>query len=266
MNCKAVRTHLLQATDPGRPFAAAAEHLAQCPACRQWQDRLRQLADALPLLPVPPTNAKADLLRKLEKIPVAPRQPVAVVAKPSRLAAFFNSPAFPPAALAAGLLVFAFTWWALPTPRGGQVAQVPKRPAPDPLLASMMQRHLELARAKSPGARLAALADLADDLHKETQALALANANVDDLDVLAQLYVQVVSQGVTERAPLVPEAERRDLLGPIVNRLEQTSKSADETAGRLHENSAAAKLQIIASAAREGLKQLRALQPTEGRP
>jgi hypothetical protein len=265
MNCKAVRTHLLQATDPGRPSAAVAEHLAQCPACRQWQDRLRQLADALPLLPVPPTTAKADLLCKLEKIPVAPRRPVAVVAKPSRLAAFFNSPAFPPAALAAGLLVFAFTWWLLPTPRGVPIAQGPRRPAPDPLLASMMQRHLELARAKSPGARLTALADLADDLQKETQALALAEANADDLDVLARLYVQVVSQGVAERAPLVPEAERRDLLGPIVNRLEQTSKSADETAGKLQENSAA-KLQIIASAAREGMKQLKALQQTGERP
>ena len=43
MNCKVVRTHLLQAEHPTRPGAEIDGHLVECAACRQHQQHLVEL-------------------------------------------------------------------------------------------------------------------------------------------------------------------------------------------------------------------------------
>ena len=66
MNCQVVRKHLLGSERPGRPPAEASAHLAACAACREWQQRLVQMEQAMSLLPVPPADAaRAALVRRV---------------------------------------------------------------------------------------------------------------------------------------------------------------------------------------------------------
>lgn len=77
MNCPDCQTRICDLLDAGQPLAPAddvAGHLAECPACREFQDTWAGLD---PLLtrhaarPVLPTDFKASLLKKL---PAAPRR------------------------------------------------------------------------------------------------------------------------------------------------------------------------------------------------
>ena len=65
MNCTTIQRRLLAAEQPDRPAAEVKSHLAECPACRAWHRRLVQLERHIPLLPVPPSEGKAELLHHL---------------------------------------------------------------------------------------------------------------------------------------------------------------------------------------------------------
>jgi hypothetical protein len=275
MNCKDVRGHLLQAERPERPPAAVAEHLGQCSPCRQWHQRLVQLEQTVPLLPVPPTNAKAALLERIVNGKTAPRGR-STAHKPSRVHAFFQSPALPPAVLAASLLVFACVWWLLqagPRERGPvaprAVTMAPKPPPPDPLLADLMQHNVRLAKADSPQERIVELADMADRLHSTARTLA-ATADAEDLAKLTELYRKVVEEGVVAQAKSklaqLPRAERWKVLDPIAARLAKTQKEAQVMAVQATRLDAINPWQDLASAARTGTSELRALLEGEAKP
>jgi hypothetical protein len=109
----------------------------------------------------------------------------------------------------------------------------------------------------TPGERIGALADLAETLHGETNSL-VGEADADGLRRIAQLYDQVVRQGILTTAREVPVAERRQVINPIVDLLARTHSDLDCMAQTLP-TEASAPLQQIAKAAHEGDDELRAL-------
>jgi hypothetical protein len=138
--------------------------------------------------------------------------------------------------LAAAVLVMIGGWWLLRNGGGDQppgrlvVAAAPH--VPYPLLAKLMQRDLVLASARTSEERIRTLADLADDLHGETQVLApLAPAK--DLGALAQLYQEVVKDGIVKQAQSLHGTERRRVLDPIAQRLALAGREAARWAGEV---------------------------------
>jgi hypothetical protein len=244
MKCSTFRNRLLAWDHPDRPPADARAHLDACAACRDWQRRLVRLERQLPRLPVPPSAAKGRVIRQILTAPLAPqRSPSAPSARDRGLQKL--SLAF---ALAAALALFTVGWWAWQFE--GQGPAPARRPAGDPLLASLLQRDLRLAVAGSARQRVETLADLADDLHGEALPLAHAAA-FEELAGLAQLYAQVVRGGILAQARRLAPDEWQPVLGPIVGRLARAGGDAEGLARDLPAESAAP-LRAMAAAAREG--------------
>jgi hypothetical protein len=132
-------------------------------------------------------------------------------------------------------------------------------PVADVLLANLVARDLRLARAGTPRERLEVLADVAEDLHGETSALAHAAA-VEDLTALAKLYEGVVRQGILKQAQALPPTDCRRTLNTLSLRMAQAASHVEQLArelpGRLAEP-----LHAIAATAREAHRRLRALLP-----
>jgi hypothetical protein len=167
----------------------------------------------------------------------------------------------PALAIAAAVLLL-LGWWAVQPPAAPPPERPPtERPADDPLLAKLVRRDVQLARADTPRERLEILANLADDLHDESRALALA-ATGDGLEDLARLYEQVVRGGIVKQAEALPAAERRLLLRPIGRRLDGAA-GATERLLRQVPPEYAPPLRAMVAAAREAYRRLRDLQ--EGR-
>jgi hypothetical protein len=269
MNCEAVQHCLLASERPARLAADVAAHLAECAACLEWHRQLVQMEDNVPLLPVPPSSGKERLLRRLLAEPPAPPLPPPVPRHrlPMGLASLPHGAKKERAqrklalasALAAALVLFALGWWGWqynpPRPPPAR-----KPPATDPLLASLLKRDLSLVKADSPRKRVETLAELADDLHKGTQALARA-ARADDLDALAGWY-EKVRDGIVKQAGTLPDDEQRDkVLKRIADQLALAGRQADQLAAELTEQApdSVKPLQRMASAARDGEKHLRDL-------
>jgi hypothetical protein len=250
MKCPEFRRRLLKAEDPGRLPAEVRGHLAGCPRCRRLYGHLRQLELDVSELPVPPTSARAGFLEHFLAPPPPPVVTRPVVSAP-RLSPWRYLTAAAAAVLflaAAGLVMFAF------------------RPGPDnvphpvsasrPLLNSLLERDLRLARATTQSERVEALAELADDLHGETEFLA-PEANAADLQALASLYGEVIREGIVPRARDLdlPAEERRQLLTRIADHLTEAARTADQRAEQVPASASA--LQAIAKAARDGDGRLR---------
>jgi hypothetical protein len=251
MNCQALQRWLLKADHPGRVPAEVRDHLADCAACRELQRRLLLIEQHVPLMPVPPSEARADFLHKF----LAPPEPPLVVrprvaAPPVRLWGYL--------AAAAAILLFLGTtavvfYLIRPNPVEPGAAPVASHARP-PLLDTLLERDLRLARATTQRERVEALADLAEDLHGETQLLA-PEANPADLDALARLYADVVREGIVPRARDLAPTERQEVLARVARRLSETATAADR---RSHQVPASARaLEVIARAAREGDGELR---------
>ena len=129
------------------------------------------------------------------------------------------------------------------------------------LLASLTQRNVRLARADTNRERIQTLTDLAADLHRESKAIAAA-ADEKDLTALAQMYSNVVRDGVVGQARSLPAQDRGKVLNDLVDRLEEMEKQADRLAEVLP-TTPANSLRKIAGAAREGTQELRALMREE---
>jgi hypothetical protein len=259
MNCRSLQRWLLQAEDPVRLPAEVREHLLECPACRRLQSRLVRIEQHAGRLPVPPSTAKADFVREfLAPARGAGFQPAA--GAPGRLEAYPTRPWRYVAAAAAAVLFLVGAGLALlalrPHTTPNETAPIVNRP----LLDSVLERDLRLAKAATQRERVEALAELAGDLHTETQILAPA-ATAEDLDALAQLYAQVVRDGLVPGAWSVPQTERREVLGPIARRLAETATAADQRARQVPASAPA--LLAIAQAARDGDGALRKLIPEE---
>jgi hypothetical protein len=251
MNCETSQRSLLAADRPDRPPAAVQAHLARCPRCRQWQRRLLQLERQVPLLPVPATTAKADLIWRLLTDSPGPSVPRAPTLEPKQWL-------WAAAGLAAVFVLLVNSWSVLLRPPDRPAAVAPKPPAaPDTMLAHLLQRSLRLAEATSARQRVEGVAGLAELLHGESGTLGRL-AEADDVEALARLYERVIQEGVVARAQALPAAELRDVLEPIAGRLAQAGREADGLAREVPAASAGW-VQSLAAVSRKGEEQLRAL-------
>jgi hypothetical protein len=260
MTCKAVRTCLLGLRQPDRPPPDAAAHLAACGACREWHRRLVQLERHVPLLPVPASSAKARVVARILSDAPAPRAkpaspPPAWQERERRLKRLAIS-----AALTAALVLIAVGLWAWNVAHDTSPGPAPRpAAAEDPLLASLMQRHLKLAAPSTPRQRVEVLTDLADDLHSEARALFETTSDTRDLAQLATMYQKVVHDGIVKQAKALPAAERPAALERASAALKRMGEQADALADA--KPARAVPLRQIAAAARDGNRQLRDLMP-----
>jgi len=263
MKCSAVQRLLLEMEKPDHPPEAFKAHLMRCTPCRKFHRRLVQLEWQVPLLPVPPSSGKQALVqgvlagtplaRELQAAPTVLRMaPAGRRDRGLQKAALAT-------ALAAGLVLFALFWGAMQWQ--GPAGSAPPRAAPDPLLAELMKHYLRLAAAKTPRERVVALADIADDLHRETQDLARA-ASGEDLLAVAKLYDRVVRDGILVQARALPLEERGRVLKPIADNLRDAGLLADSLA-REGSVPAAEAFTLIARAARDANEQLLSLPGVE---
>jgi hypothetical protein len=158
MNCKTLHACLLGLEHPDQPPPEAAHHLAQCVACRDWMQQLLHMERCVPLLPVPPSSGKVRFLAQAARLrkPVASPQPAIRnphleeprwVQHERRLKRLALTSALTAALvlIAVGLLLWRFA--------DTNPTIVKPAPAEDPLLASLMQRNMNLASARTPQQR-----------------------------------------------------------------------------------------------------------------
>jgi hypothetical protein len=264
MKCRVVRRHLLHAENPAAPPAQVRTHLAVCASCREWHRRLVQIERHVPLVPIPATPIPPETVFALVQ-KAAERQPEAAgkSAPPLVTAVRRLRSRVVLSGIAAALLLGMIGWWALRGPQAPVKNPTLHRPPEvDRLVQKLLDKDMDLARAKDPRQRVRLLAGLADELVNETYALARV-AEVDDLQELAALYQRVVRDGILERAQGLKGAEERRELRPIAEGLER----AEVRARRLAEEvpAAAAPLDQIASAAHDGRDKLSLLWGSETR-
>jgi hypothetical protein len=65
MNCTIVQRRLLSIANPERVPVNLRTHLAYCGACREWHNQLILVERHVPLLPVPRSNGKTKLMRRV---------------------------------------------------------------------------------------------------------------------------------------------------------------------------------------------------------
>jgi hypothetical protein len=261
MNCSVLQRRLLELEQPDRPPPEVRAHLAACAVCRRWQRRLVQIEQRVPLIPVPTSSAKSALMRRVLAEPAAAaKEPNSANGQKLRPFIHGGQPRHRApqkialaTALAAGLLLFAVGF--------GALQQSQKEPARPPfsqsLTARLVQHDLKLAAATKPSERVKVLANLAEELHTESNALA-RTASADDLKALSQLYKRVVGEGLVNQATKVSPGERLQVLDPIIHQLEDTANDALELAKTVSP-AAATELQDIAKAADAAKGQLRNL-------
>jgi hypothetical protein len=279
MKCRACQNELLVTADPAQPSPEAAEHLAGCPACREWQRQLLRIERNVARIPVAPSRTKESFIRRLAQdaaLPAPPptlplparRWPLSAVGAAGLVAAglliacgiflgnflarSLQSPG--PSEQAGASQKAGPTSRESPAPRKGPAGQTarenkaqPAPPVASPLLARLLACDLTLAEAKTPHQRFEALASLAEELQGETRALA-QEAGAEDLRALARLYEKVVQDGIVAQGRRLPAGQRRAILGPIATRLVRTRRDLRELASRSGPGSSGALLQIAAAA------------------
>jgi hypothetical protein len=249
-------------------------HLAGCPACRRWQRQLLRLERHVPLLPVPPSQAKERLLGELlsqpEPAPAAAPTPILPhpwgegreggPSVPLPRIPWWRRPLvvrISGAAAAAVLIACGILFGRALTRQEPVVAEAPL--AEQDLVIRLVDCDARLAETDSPSQRVQALADVADALRRESDALRRANGGEDELREVARLYAKVIREGLVARARTLPRDERRQVLDPIVNRLARAEREARQQAARAA--SASEPLLQIADAARDGAHALREVVP-----
>lgn len=253
MNCKVLQYRMLSLERLDQPPPELADHVGVCAPCRDWLHQLHQLERHVPLLAVPPAEGKARLLQRVLADHEEPRAASRKRAEPSwkirerqlKRLAVISSMVAALVLVAVGLLLWKQS--------GGQPV-VKRPPADDPLMASLVRHNLTLASATTGRQSLDALADVADDLHRETVSQCEV-ADGDDLTELAQLYRYVVIDGIVKRASALPAGDRPAALDRIAGRLERVERDADQMADR-DPSGAVRPLREIAAAAREGKERL----------
>lgn len=262
MNCTVIQRRLLSAEQPDQPAADVRSHLNQCPVCRAWQRRLVQLERQIPLLPVPPSTGRAELLQRI--LGPAPadvaRPPIAeppnhwrhsLAPGPKERGLRKLSVAF---ALAASLLLFALAWWSWPHDSA----------RPDPIVVvkvdsdRLEQRLRKVLLVEKSQDRILQLAGLAEEVHDEARGLV---ENTEKLNQWAEFYARLVNTELLDQARQLPQSERPAVLQGIASRLERTESKASKKAVELKRTApkSAASFDRIALAARRGERDLRAL-------
>lgn len=263
MNCTVIQRRLLAAEQPDQPAADIQSHLAECPVCRACQRRLVQLERQIPLLPVPPSTAKAELLGRILG-PSASPAPRPLVGEPpspwrSTLAPGPKerglrkvSVAF---ALAATLLIFALGWWAWPHNTSTPHVTITREQRD---AKKLEERLAKVFLVETPRERVLRLTELAEEIHGEAKDMV---DNTERLDQWARFYARIVSEHLLEQARQVPPAERRQVLAAIADRLGGMESNASRLAHQLEMKSprSATSFKQIAFVAHKGEQDLRDL-------
>lgn len=261
MNCNSCQRLLLLQADFEPVPAEVAAHLAQCRACRRWQDQLVRIEKVIPTLPVPPSQRKeafqTEVLRGVEAEPVA---------VPMRRR--WNSWQWRAAvSVAAGIVVLAGAFLVNslmrtsvdPQPVADQ-SPPPKKPRPrlleTTLTAKLLNKNLDLSEETDPEKRLATLSSLASAIQDEGRSVSDV-AEAKDLDKLAELYGKIVDQGIVARAKALPQ-ERRRSLDRVRDKLAEAGKEAEKLARDTAPEKAEPWLKM-AAISRRGQDQLSAL-------
>jgi hypothetical protein len=258
MNCNALRKYLLASEQPARPPGPVAGHLAECAECRDWQQQLVKMERLVPYLPVARSSGKVDLVREVLHGPTYGPNRAGVSEGWQRRERGLRKLAVA-AALAAGLLLCAFGIWIWQRQPGDDVAVPgPRHPAHE-TLADRLARHDhrikdKLDAAKTPGERVAVLADAADQLFDRAKSHSTKPAEAAKL---ARLYDEVVREGILTNAREMPDGDRADLLTPIADQLARAESEARTLATK--QPDAAGPLRDFELAARHGQQKLRDL-------
>jgi len=256
MNCQQCQRHLLSCERFDSQPPEVAGHLVECLDCRKWQKRLLQIESQVPALPLPVSQGKEQFVHSfLQGDSILP---LASARRWSRRQWVKLATGVSAAVLvvACGIVLIQ----GLTRPERQPLADSePKRPriTDNTLAGKLLELDLRLAEAESPRRRVETLAQLADNLHGESRALAKV-ADPMDLDALARLYTTVVRDGIVARARTIPADQRRKALDPIADQLARARRAAEDLADKAQPD-AAAPLLRIAAAARSGDRELRDL-------
>lgn len=258
MNCTIIQRRLLGTEDPAHPPDEIQTHLDGCSGCRDWHALLLQVEQHVPLLPVPPSDSKAEFLQRLLHTPAAisangtgPPLQIRVPELVRRRAQSAGPQRFnrvvrewmPVVGAAAALVLIVFGWSEFVTPRrAGTPSELTAQAAADPLVAKLMASHLDLVKAENGQSRADALNAMVRALEPERLALArvpTAKKLADDLTELERKLVQSGSLpqhliGADNPSTLPATAERivqlqhnRALIHQIVNNSVKRSASDD---------------------------------------
>jgi hypothetical protein len=264
MNCDTAQSQLLAGERPAEPPADVEAHLASCAACRAWRQRLVEVERLIPLLPVPASAARGELVQRVLSGPLPP--PAEPAPEPPLLPLLSRPvlPTEPPKerglrklavalALAAALGTFA-VGWALWPHEAGLV------PGLDPVALKRDERGRLLREAGSARERVRVLARLVRELHAEVR------GNVEDADRLAlaaRVYAEVVGQDLLAQARAVPAAERAEALAEVAESLSRGESELERLAAGAGSERQRAPLREMAASARDGDRRLRALMRGE---
>jgi hypothetical protein len=243
--CRSIQRRLLAVSAPDDPPSAVREHLEGCADCREWRRRVVHLERNVGLLPVAPSTGRDAFLRDFRskstrwdrlrtRVRLTPRWQLA----------------WGVAAASVLLMVSVLSFIPTPVPT---VARLIDPVAPDPLVAKLYQRDLDLAAAVTPRQQVETLAYLAEDLRTESRGLASTLDGKEPLKALAGWYGEVVHTVVEEseaRASGLPAAERQAMLAPVERLLARATDDADRTATEYRIQSANHPLSGIANTAR----------------
>jgi hypothetical protein len=257
MTCAAVRNRILALEDPREVPAKFREHLDGCADCLQWWHAAVRVEGLLERLPVPqPTQGKkAAVIEQLTAGDlVFPSTPLPRTATATKLD-FRRLMPFAGIAAAVAVVVGAWVLFRGPKPQTPMV-EVTKHP----LLDSVVQRNVALAKAGTPAERLTALGGLADDIRGEARDLARV-ASPEDMKALAGWYEKLVRDGLVSQAEKMPPlamdpAAKASLLRDLAGRLADASKDSE----RLSKDAppgAQEPLRRMAESARDGQLKLR---------
>lgn len=216
MNCEIIQHELLSGESPDRPHADVLVHLEGCAVCRDWQSRLLQIEHNVARLHVPSSATRDAFLLDLvlpdnpaEDTPVPTPRPAAAAAVPPGPLVRLSLPStsrppslrvvayqwrYPIAGVAAAAaLLMGFIGWMSHNSNPNQVVERRERvrPAPDPLVANLMQRNLSLVAADKPKERTEALSKMAEDLGREGEAVARTDNGAELAGLLGQLRSKV---------------------------------------------------------------------------
>jgi hypothetical protein len=275
VNCDSLHRRLLTLEHPDRPPDEVREHLAACPACRDWHQRLLQMERRAATLPVPPPRRKTAFLERLvkegeEKKPAEPRPGLLPFLRPGPLGSRERAmqKIAVSVAMAAALLLVALGIWAFqgggPPPGNPGLEQIDKRYS----LKHRLEQDPRWSEDKPAAQRLEVLSDLAEEVRSAAQAAARTGfapgrrvearaTTATDLEKEVRLFKDIVERITATEALQVDPGERAQILKPLADRFAVAESQARQLA--MEVPSAAAPLRELAAAAGEGNRQLRTL-------
>jgi hypothetical protein len=273
MNCDTARNRILGLPDPAAVPAPLSAHLDDCPACRAWHQLLTRVDGAIAATAPPASSgrAKRKLIEQFRGAAAATAQPAPkarpprpapvsvptvqpATAKPSigeRLARLW-----PASVVAAAVLVGVLVWASF---RGKSETMTVAAPRPDPFLEKVVLAKVKLDTAPDAAARLAVLDSLGADIHGEARTLSMVTPGAE-MDSLARLYEQVVTDGLVEQARGLDANEKRTKLPLYVEHLRNAEQEANQWAAEAPPGSDRPLREIAKAAARGRTELSRMLQ------